>query len=116
MKHQGSCHCQNVKFEIESDLKEALECNCSICQRRGHLMVFTPESQFKLKSGENSLSHYQWNKKTIDFMFCTNCGIPTFAKAKTPDGATAYAVNLRALENVDIKSVPVNFFDGKHKL
>lgn len=30
MKHQGSCHCQNVKFEIESDIKEALECNFSM--------------------------------------------------------------------------------------
>ncbi len=68
VKYQGSCHCQNVRFEVETDLKEAMACNCSICARRGHLLAFTPKSAFKLLTDEKALSDYQWGKKSIHFL------------------------------------------------
>ena len=33
MKYNGSCHCGRVAFEAEGAIKEAVACNCSICQR-----------------------------------------------------------------------------------
>ena len=36
MKYQGSCHC--VAFEVEGEIKSAMSCNCSMCQRKGSLL------------------------------------------------------------------------------
>lgn len=112
MKHTGGCHCGNVKFEFEADIKEVMDCNCSICIRRGHLMAFVPESQFKSVS-EKSLGDYQWGKKSIHFMFCQNCGIPVYGKATAPDGTPTRAVNARCLDDVDLSKFKVVKFDGK---
>ena len=35
MTHQGSCHCGRMAFEVESDLDQVIECNCSHCSRKG---------------------------------------------------------------------------------
>ncbi len=66
MKHQGSCHCGKVKFEVEMDIKNVISCNCSICIRKGSLLSFTPVENFHLISGENYLKTYQFNKKVIE--------------------------------------------------
>ena len=34
MKYTGSCHCGNIRFQVEGDLTGALACNCSMCSRR----------------------------------------------------------------------------------
>lgn len=115
MKYTGSCHCQNVRIEFETDLKEVMACNCSICLRRGHLLAFGPESNFKLLTESNELSDYQWSKKNIHFFFCKACGCAPFARANTPSGPSV-AVNARCLENIDLTKIPVVDFDGKHNL
>jgi hypothetical protein len=43
VKHTGSCHCGAVKIECVTDSSdiEIVECNCSICEKKGflHLIV-----------------------------------------------------------------------------
>lgn len=113
MKYTGSCHCGAVKYEIESEIKDVLSCNCSICMRRGQLLVFVPDSQFKLIQGKENLKDYQFGKKTIHHLFCSTCGVSGFSEGQTPDGAVMKAVNARCLENVDVEKFPVKKFDGK---
>ena len=115
MKHTGSCHCQKVRIEFESDLKEVMSCNCSICQRRGHLLVFGAESDFKLLTDESAITDYQWGKKSIHFQFCSTCGCAPFGRGASPNGPMV-AVNARCLENVDLTKIPVVNYDGKHQL
>lgn len=112
MKYTGGCHCGNIRFEAEMDIKEVLSCNCSICSKRGHLLAFTPESNFKLLKGEDSLADYQFGKKSIHHHFCKNCGVGTFGRAKSPNGEMR-AINVRCLDGVDFTKFPVNYFDGK---
>lgn len=33
MTHRGSCHCGKVRFTVEGDLEQVIECNCSHCVR-----------------------------------------------------------------------------------
>lgn len=115
MKHTVSCHCQKIRLEFESDLKEVMACNCSICIRRGHLLSFGPESNLKLLTGGSELADYQWGKKSIHFHFCSNCGCAPFGRAQTPDGVFV-AVNARCIENIDLDKIPVVQYDGKHLL
>ena len=42
--YQGSCHCGQIRFEVQGELTGVVDCNCSICQRKGTLMWFVPVS------------------------------------------------------------------------
>ena len=47
MQYHGSCHCGNVAYEVEGEIKEAYSCNCSLCSRRGGLLWFAPRRQIQ---------------------------------------------------------------------
>ena len=112
-KHTGSCHCGNVKFEVETDLEGSISCNCSVCTKRGSILNFVPESKFKLLSGEDKLTDYLWNKRVIHHLFCKNCGILPFGRGKDPNGNPMVAINVRCLDDVDIDTVKVTPVDGR---
>jgi hypothetical protein len=113
MIYEGSCHCGNVAFTVESDIKEAAACNCSMCQRKGALMIFVPYSQLKLKTPEDAMAVYQFNKHHINHRFCKTCGIHTLADGLDGKGERMAMVNIRALENLDIDALPIKRYDGR---
>jgi hypothetical protein len=113
MKYKGSCHCGRIAYEVEGDLGEVLECNCSICSRKGSLLWFVPRSSLRLLTPEESLGTYTFNKHKIEHHFCTVCGIHPFAEAVDPSGKPMAAVNVRCVEGVDASSLPVKHFDGR---
>lgn len=113
MKHTGSCHCGEIKFEAEMDIKKVLSCNCSICSKRAHLLSFVPEESFKLVSGESFLSDYQFGKKVIHHYFCKNCGIAPFGQGSMPDGKKIRSINVLCIDGLDAAKLPIENFDGK---
>jgi hypothetical protein len=112
-KHSGSCHCGKVKFEADLDLDKTVECNCSICAKRGSILTATPAAKFKLLSGENDLADYQFNKKIAHHLFCKTCGTESFARGQRPDGIEMVMVNVRCLDDVDVSKLSPMQFDGK---
>jgi len=111
MNYQGSCHCGQVVFEVEGDLTQAFECNCSHCSRKGYLLWFVPRQQLTLRTPESDLSTYTFNKHVITHHFCSKCGSAPFGFGKDRSGAATAAVNVRCLEGVDpaaLKKVPVD--------
>jgi hypothetical protein len=113
--HHGSCHCQKFRYRVTTDLAQVISCNCSMCQRKGHLLTFVEPSRFELLSGkESELSVYQFNKKVIHHAFCPVCGIASFSWGTGPAGKKMIAVNVRCLEDVDPKSLNVVEVDGKN--
>lgn len=112
-KHTGGCHCGRVRYEVEADIDEVMSCNCSMCQKRGTLLTFVPQQQFTLLSGGDNLTDYQFNKKIIHHLFCSTCGIGSFARGVAPDGSEMVAVNVRCLEDVDPASLTVKSIDGR---
>jgi hypothetical protein len=111
--YRGSCHCGDVKFDVTTDLAQVISCNCSICSRTGALLTFVPDEQFKLVSGGQAQSDYQFNKKSIHHLFCNKCGVRSFAHGTAPDGKAVHAVNVRCLDGVDLKALNVQDVDGK---
>lgn len=113
-KHSGSCHCGNVKYEVDLDLSGGvISCNCSICRRTGALLTFVAPEQFKLLSGEDEVTDYQFNKKVIHHLFCKNCGVRAFSRGTGPRGPMV-AINVRCIDDVDLDAVKINRHDGKH--
>lgn len=113
MKHTGSCHCQAIQFEVDVELDQVLACNCSICTMKGHLLAFAPVEKFKLLSGENFISDYQFNKKVIHHYFCKVCGVGPFGSGRTPDGTEMRSINARCLKGVDITTLKIIPYNGK---
>jgi len=110
MIHKGSCHCGQIAYEVEGDLQQAMECNCSHCSRKGYLLWFVPRQQFKLLKGEGLVT-YTFNKHVIQHHFCATCGCAPFASGKDRSGADMAAINVRCLADVDLstlKRVPVD--------
>lgn len=111
-QYSGSCHCGKVSYDVNMDLDaQVIACNCSICGRTGSLLAFAPEANFTLKSGEDALTDYQFNKKKIHHLFCSTCGVRSFARGSM-GGKTVYAVNTRCLAGVDPTKLNVKFHDG----
>jgi hypothetical protein len=108
--YRGACHCGKVQFEIQSTLEPAMRCNCSLCRRRGAVMTRVPEDRFRLLSGEEFLSLYQFNTRVAKHYFCTVCGIYPFHRPRTTP--ELYAINLGCLEGVDPFSLEVGSADG----
>ena len=114
MKHNGSCHCGKVKYEVENlNLQESITCNCSMCQRKGTVLSFVPAMSFKLLTDKKYLTDYQFGKKMIHHLFCSTCGVTSFAEGKSPDGTAMIAINLRCIDNLDLGTIFSKQIDGR---
>lgn len=91
-----------MAFEVEGKFTEALDCNCSLCRRRGGLLAFVPREKLVLKTPEDNLSTYTFNRHVFRHHFCANCGIAPFGEAVGPNGAAMASINLRCIPAVDV--------------
>jgi hypothetical protein len=109
--HSGGCHCGRVRFEVVAAAYiEVTDCNCSMCSKTGYLHLIVPKSQFKLLSGADVLSTYEFNTGTAKHRFCSVCGIKSFYVPRShPDG---YSVNARCLDAGTVQGMKVKQMDG----
>lgn len=113
--YKGSCHCGRIAFEVEGQIDQVMDCNCSNCSRRGYLLWFAPRENLKLLTPEANLSTYTFNKHVIKHHFCGVCGSAPFGEGATKNGTgkVMAAINTRCLENFDPRSVKQVQVDGK---
>jgi hypothetical protein len=110
---EGGCHCGRVRFRAAGDFSLAVECNCSICSKRGVIWSFVKPAQFTLLSGDDAFSDYQFGRKVIHHLFCRSCGVGSFSRGRAPTGEEMIAINLRCLDDVDVSALSPAKFDGK---
>lgn len=109
-KHQGSCHCGRVQFEVDTDLAMTARCNCSMCRRKGTVMSMVDTDAFKLLSGEQDLGLYEFHTNVAKHYFCRHCGIYTHHRPRrTPE---KYAFNVGCLDDVDVFALQPKVLDG----
>ena len=110
--YEGGCHCGKVRFRVTADLDRVSECDCSMCAKKGYLHVIVTLEQFELLSGENDLATYEFNTRVAKHHFCLHCGIHSFYVPRSdPDKID---VNVRCLDGVDVDTLHVTRFDGRH--
>jgi hypothetical protein len=111
--HKGGCHCGAVSFEVLApDDVEVDDCNCSMCAKAGFLHLIVPKDRFRLLTGQDKITIYEFNTKTAKHLFCSVCGIKSFYIPRShPDG---YSVNFRCLDRSEFRSVKLSSFDGQN--
>ena len=113
MKVAGGCHCRAVRFEVEVPAAvELLDCNCSICSATGFLHLIVPHGDFRLLSGDESLTSYRFGTGAANHLFCSICGIKSFYQPRShPE---AWSVNWNALDQEPRPVATVRPFDGRN--
>lgn len=111
--YKGGCHCGKIQYEVEGDIQEVIDCNCSLCQKRGGLLWFTSGEHFKLLTPVSDVGTYTFNKHYIQHHFCGSCGIAPYSEGKKPDGSSAVAINVRCLENIDLAALKRKHVNGR---
>jgi hypothetical protein len=57
MAIRGSCHCGRITYRLDAEPTEAIECNCSICRRKGSLLAAFAPDQFHLETSRDDIAH-----------------------------------------------------------
>lgn len=113
MIYKGGCHCGQIAFEVEGDLAEVADCNCSICSKMGSLHWFVPRDKLLLLTPETRLATYTFGTGTIRHHFCPTCGMHPYGEGSDPSGNRIAAVNARCLEGIEPASLSVTRVDGR---
>ena len=83
-----------------------------MCARTGYLHLMVPKSRFKLLSGEDVLTLYQFNTRTAQHLFCSVCGIKAFYVPRSnPEG---FSVNARCLDEGTFEITGTRKIDGRN--
>jgi len=106
----GGCHCGAVRFRARFAERKAIDCNCSICTKKGFLHGIVDADAFELLSGEDALATYTFGTHTAKHHFCRTCGVhPFYVPRSHPDG---FDVNLRCLDT-GFAGWTIEPFDGQ---
>lgn len=108
--YSGSCHCGAVKFSVKTDLEHSAQCDCSICRRRGAIMVQCDKDDLFIDAGQDCLTEYRFNTNVAIHYFCRHCGIYTFHKMrKFPD---KFAINAGCIHGIDLSGLSPRIIEG----
>lgn len=113
-QHRATCHCGRVELllELPDGLVDLRRCNCSMCARRGAIVISAPLNGLQIINGE-TLTLYQFNTFTAKHYFCRVCGIYTHHQRRSDPAY--YGVNVACLDNVnpaDFEEIP--WVDGRN--
>jgi hypothetical protein len=111
----GSCHCSAIQFSVRVERFEVVDCNCSICQKKGFLHLIVPPEQFELLQGADNLSTYTFNTGLAKHLFCQTCGMHPFYRPRSHPNHID--VNLRCLDEpleTLLQQFDVQPFNGRH--
>jgi hypothetical protein len=110
--HKGGCHCGAVRFQVTVREMKAVDCNCSVCMKKGFIHLIVPKIDFQLLKGADILSTYTFNTHQARHVFCRICGIHSFYHPRShPNGID---VNIRCLDDVLLDQWEIEHFDGQN--
>lgn len=113
-RHEGGCHCGAVRWSVVVDEGPipVIDCNCSICTKKGFLHLIVASERFALHSGADDLVEYRFGTKTAVHRFCRHCGIHSFYVPRShPD---KFSVNAKCIDDFHGLTLQVTPFDGQN--
>jgi hypothetical protein len=76
--HRGSCLCESIQYEVESDLRPVVNCHCQFCSKAHGApfitLLFMPFAALKIVAGEDFVARHHVENIKADRCFCGKCG------------------------------------------
>jgi hypothetical protein len=115
MSLAGSCHCGNLRFELETALPPAAlplrACQCSFCRAHGAISTSDPQGSVSVSAADRSMvQKYRFGLGITEFLICRRCGVYLAAVAEM-EGRRYAVLNANALERRDELSGAVQPMD-----
>ena len=108
---EGGCHCGAVRYRVTVRSREAVECNCSVCAKKGYLHLIVAEEDFELLRGADAITTYTFGTHTAKHHFCSRCGVHSYYRPRShPERVD---VNIRCLDGVEPSDFSFYSFDGQ---
>lgn len=109
---KATCHCGAVELSVRlSDgLNTATRCDCSLCRRKGAIMLTAPLEGVQIVKGADKLSLYMFNTHVAKHWFCSACGIYTHHQRRS--NPNEIGVNAGTLHGIDIRAITPRWADG----
>lgn len=113
----GSCHCENIRFELTwpGSGIAARTCGCSFCRKHGGTWTSSRDASLSVTIGTFSLaSKYAFGTRSADFYVCSRCGVVPLVTSTIEDHVYA-VVNVNCLNDTAGRSVSSSAadFDGE---
>lgn len=109
--YAGGCHCGSVRFKVLLLDNQAIQCNCSMCAKKGFINLIATPERFVLEQGADNLATYRFNTEVAEHRFCKTCGIHPFSRPRSHPGG--YDVNARCLYD-GYEFLAITPFDGQN--
>ncbi|MGH6922291.1 MAG: GFA family protein [Propylenella sp.] len=110
--HALSCHCGAIRFEVDAELADLVECNCSTCARHSFLHWKVPVEAVRLVTQNVRISTYLWRDAAGGHHFCPVCGTAMMRTGYQ----TGVSLNARCIEGVDIFELKTRRYDGLREI
>ena len=109
---EGGCHCGAVRYRVTVRGRNGVECNCSMCAKKGYLHLIVAEEDFQLVRGADAITTYTFGTHTAKHHFCSRCGVQSYYRPRShPDKID---VNIRCLDGVEPSDFTYYTFDGRN--
>ena len=103
IKHQGGCHCGNIRFTTEYDPLLVAQCNCSRCRRIFGVLSCSPlfgETELIVTGSPKVYKCKGGSGMDVWINFCPDCGCRVFSKFEAFEG---------------FMGIPIGAFDDPHQ-
>jgi len=88
-KYEGSCICGVVKYRLNSEIMNIVNCHCNFCRSHSGAAFSTyavlPFESFEITSGKEKLNNFKVHEGKKHF--CSVCGTPIFNIVRRYPGA-----------------------------
>jgi len=107
----GGCHCGRVRFEVMARADIVVpRCNCPICRKWGHLLVW--RSPLTRLQGSGRARHPPLQQRGWGTISCSHCGIKSF---HVPGSRSdRYNVNARCLDLSTVRTMTALLVGGRN--
>ena len=95
IKHQGGCHCGQVRFSTEYDPLLVFQCNCMRCRRMtgmATVAVVYGDQEAEISGTTKEYTTPGGSGMPVHYHFCPDCGSRVYFAAEVLDGFIGFSL------------------------